>query len=199
MDRQSGTVSIPVIITAAGRSTRHPPNKLLLELDGIPVIARTVAAFAGLVGSIILVTGHESGKTVMAVDKHYSGMCTIVFNPEYRQGLATSIRAGLQTVNSSAPIVGFCNGDRPFIKRETVAAVLRECVQHPTDICFPRYAHQPGQPIFFPGDLLPELRELSGEEGGRVVRDRYGERQRPVPVEDRGVILDMDRFLETGI
>ncbi|NOZ73938.1 MAG: nucleotidyltransferase family protein [FCB group bacterium] len=186
--------ALPVIITAAGRSTRHPPNKLLLKRDGVPLIVHTVAAFVGLSDPLIVVTGHDSGALTKTLEEHYPGVATLVFNADYREGLSTSLRAGLKALKTVVSPVGFCNGDRPFIRRETVRDVLQAAVRHPDKISFPCFQEQPGQPIFFPHDLLYELEALSGEEGGRIVRDRYRKRCWPIAVHDRGVMLDLDRY-----
>jgi len=185
-----------MILTAAGCSSRHPPNKLLLRLGDRSVISQTVAAFVGLVDPLILVTGHNADRLTTIVTRDHPGAVTCVYNRNYNQGLSTSVQEGLSALMISGAGVGFCNGDRPFIRRETVAQWI-DAIQKAIDkIVFPVFQDQPGQPIYFPSDLVDEFSHISGDEGGRSIRDAHRERWHPISVKDRGVIGDMDRYLE---
>jgi len=189
-------MNLSMIITAAGLSSRYPPNKLLLEIDGLPVIAKTVSVFGGFQNDIIIVTGHESQKVGLELTQIYPAKLTFTFNPDFAHGLSTSVRTGLGAINLSAEIVGFCNGDRPFIRRRTAELLANTARQNPTKIVYPIFANKPGQPVFFPSDLIPELRRLTGDTGGRVVRENHPGRCLPVEVDDPGVITDMDAYLD---
>ena len=90
---------IAAIILAAGQSRRMgDTNKLLIKLDGKPMIAHVVnAVIASGVAPIIVVTGYEH-KKVSKVLEDYNVKC--VLNPHFSEGISTSIRLGLSELPS---------------------------------------------------------------------------------------------------
>jgi len=82
-------MAIAGILLAAGSATRMGRNKLLLELDGEPLVRRAArrALEAGL-DPLLVVVGHEAA----AVRAALSGLgCRFVDNPEWRRGQTSSI------------------------------------------------------------------------------------------------------------
>ncbi|RMF09244.1 MAG: nucleotidyltransferase family protein [Candidatus Neomarinimicrobiota bacterium] len=191
-------MSLPLIVTAAGLSTRHPPNKLLLEVEGEPALVTTLRRFVGKVDPLIVVLGKDAGRLLQILSDRLPGQVTCVVNPDYARGLSTSVRRGLDALPASSSGVAFCNGDRPFLKDRTVNGWLERLERDRDRIVFPVYRGIPGQPIYFPADLVPELRRLRGDRGGRLVRDRHPERWQVWKVNDSGAVVDMDQALESS-
>ncbi|MBC8403438.1 MAG: nucleotidyltransferase family protein [Candidatus Marinimicrobia bacterium] len=186
---------LQLIITAAGLSRRQPPNKLLLPLDDKTVIETTVENFIETVMDIIVVTGHQREQIEPPLAQRFCDRITIVHNPDYETGLASSIKAGLKN-NPGAPNYWcFCNGDKPFIKPSTIEFLLTELEQQKPQILVPTYQDQPGHPTFFSSKFTSELLALTGETGARDISQRHGRDVLFVPVADEGVALDMDRYL----
>ena len=106
--------NVAAIILAAGRSTRMGgPNKLLAELGGKPLV-RIVAeqALASKAQGVIVVTGHQADE----VRKALRGLkVTFVHNPEFAEGLASSVKAGIAAVPENADGAVICLGDMPLI------------------------------------------------------------------------------------
>jgi molybdenum cofactor cytidylyltransferase len=85
---------ITALIPAAGMSTRFSRNKLLLSYQGQPLIARAVDTLrASAVNEIIVVLGHQADRVRAAIGEK---RVTFVENPDYQQGLSTSVRAGFE-------------------------------------------------------------------------------------------------------
>ena len=90
---------IASIVLAAGRSSRMGPrNKLLEPINGEPMIRRVAAtALASGAQPIVVVTGHEAPVVTAAL----RGLdVTAILNPDYADGLSTSLRAGLGALSS---------------------------------------------------------------------------------------------------
>src|SRR5205807_4492953 len=88
---------VAAIVLAAGRSTRMGgPNKLLAEVGGKPLVRIAAEqALATRAKPVIVVTGHEHERVETAL----AGLpVRIVHNPDFAQGLGTSLKTGIATV-----------------------------------------------------------------------------------------------------
>jgi len=187
--------NIQLIITAAGLSQRQPPNKLLLPLDHKTVIETTVGNFINTNLDMAVVTGHQREKIEPLLTQRFGDRITIVHNPDYETGLASSIKAGLSIDIEKPDYWCFCNGDKPFIKLATIELVLTNLEHRKPLILVPTYQDQPGHPTFFSADFTSELLALTGDTGARMLIQRHRRDVLFVPVADEGVSLDMDRYI----
>src|ERR1700758_1770900 len=99
---------VSTVVLAAGMSSRMGRNKLLLSFRDKPLVVHAVdTLLASKVGEIIVVLGHESEKVWDQLEEHSSrapggaqtGRVLLVKNPDYRNGLSTSVRTGVQAVS----------------------------------------------------------------------------------------------------
>ncbi|MFQ5915934.1 MAG: NTP transferase domain-containing protein, partial [Nitrospinota bacterium] len=111
-----GETAVSIVLLAAGLSRRTGRNKLLLPLGGKPVVRRVAeAACAAGAREVIAVTGHEGDLVADAL----AGLpLRRAHNPEYREGQASSLRAGLREVDRGSRGVMFVLGDQPLITPE---------------------------------------------------------------------------------
>src|SRR5262249_11992539 len=91
---------IAAVVLAAGRSTRMGSNKLVAELNGKPLVRIAVEqALASRADPVVVVTGHERER----VEKALAGLdVRFMHNPNFAEGLSTSLKAGLAAVPSEA-------------------------------------------------------------------------------------------------
>ncbi|MFH1852457.1 MAG: nucleotidyltransferase family protein [Candidatus Neomarinimicrobiota bacterium] len=187
-----------LIITAAGLSRRHPPNKLLLPSGNRTVIETTVWSFIDSNMGITVVTGHQWEKIKPLLNRRFGDRITIVYNPDFATGLTSSIKAGLTNTSGEPDYWAFCNGDKPFIQPATIEFLLAELERIKPLILVPTFSERMGHPTFFSSELTPELLALSGDNGAREIILRHGNAVRYVPVNDAGVALDMDSYLDSN-
>ncbi|MBC8402923.1 MAG: nucleotidyltransferase family protein [Candidatus Marinimicrobia bacterium] len=187
--------NIQLIITAAGLSRRRPSNKLLLPLGDRTVIETTVENFIKTDMDITVVTGYQREKIEPLLTQRFGDRITIVSNPDYASGLASSVTAGLKNNPGKPDYWCFCNGDKPFIKPATIDYLLAELDRSKPLIMIPAFHDQIGHPTFFSADFTPELLALNGDTGGRKLIERHVRDVLFVLVADEGVSLDMDRYL----
>ena len=182
------------LLLAAGASRRMGErHKLLVELDGRPLVARAAAPLveAGL-SPLVVVTGHRGDEVAAAVGE--LGV-ELVHNPEHRRGQASSLAVGVAAVAGRCDAVVVALGDMPWIRAETVRAVV--AAYSPAEnrlICAPVREGEPrtGHPVLFSSRFFPELRRLTGDVGAREVVRRHPELSARVPVDDPGIHRDVD-------
>lgn len=182
------------IVLAAGRSERMGHrNKLLLKVDGSAVLARVIDAFLGAsLSDIIVVTGAEQDH-VGTVAEEAGPSVRCVHNRAYQEGMASSIRCGVSAAGPHARGYALCPGDLPLLTAETVRHLVEVFAAHrPPCILRPTCHDRPGHPVLFGRSFRKELLALRGDQGAQKVLQRHVHAVRPVPVEDRGVVEDVD-------
>lgn len=184
-----GSGEIVALVLAAGRSRRFgAANKLLTPFKGQPMLARVVALAqeAGL--SPLLVTGHE----VEAVGALLPGVAK-VHNPDHASGMARSLQAGLAALPAGVSGVLVMLGDMPRVRVETLRALLAAAQAHPQVAAIvPACGGQWGNPVLIRRVLFPAIFQLEGDCGARPVLVAAGEAVKVLPVEDPGVLIDVD-------
>lgn len=172
------------IILAAGLSRRMGANKLLLPYRGRPLLQHAIDLVASLpLDARILVTRQDNLPMLRVPDSFL-----VVFNERGELGQSESLRLGLQQAHGEAFI--FFQGDQPLLDRETALAVLARSTQR--HIVFPEHRGRPGAPVCFPARFRKELMAVTGDCGGREVRDAHPDDCLRVSVTSAAVLLDVD-------
>lgn len=188
---------IAAIILAAGRSTRMGGvNKLLADLDGAPMVARiSDQVLASEAGPVITVVGHQGERVASALAKRSKSerSITIVDNPDYANGLSTSLKAGLAALPADIDGVLICLGDMPGVE----AAALNRLIAafNPDEgraICVPTYDGKRGNPVLWPRALFPEMQTITGDVGARHLIGVHAELVAEVAMSADGVLVDLD-------
>lgn len=190
-------MKVGMVISAAGMSTRHPPNKLLIMLNNKPVIIKTVSIYVDLPVDLYVVVGHQNTAIKAALSTNFDDGIGIIDNPDYRSGMSTSLRAAIRRMDADYDYFGFSNGDMPFISSDTVSYLLEELFKKKPLILAPSYKNRVGHPVFFRSDLKNELSAITGDQGGREIINRHRSEMVVIPVKDEGTITDMDYYLDT--
>ncbi len=181
------------IILAAGRSRRMgEQNKLLLEIEGQPVLARVLAAFAEApVNEIIVVTGMQHDRVSALV--HRENRARAVHNPDFSSGMASSIRRGIRAAAPETAGYALCPGDLPLLSRDTVDRLCQAfSAQTAPRIVAPTFNDQQGHPVIFGASFREALLDLEGDRGARgLLRSDEAPLTR-VPVSDDGILQDVD-------
>jgi molybdenum cofactor cytidylyltransferase len=185
---------VAAIVLAAGRASRMGSNKLLAELDGAPIVRRTVeAVLASRARPVVVVTGHEAD----AVRGALAGLdVTFVHNPSYAEGMSTSLRAGIAAAGAvDAALV--CLGDMPRLTARAIDAVIAAHRDDETNdpsetIVVPTFDRKRGNPVLWPRRYFAEIAALTGDVGARALIDRHAEHVAFVPLDDPAILIDVD-------
>jgi len=178
------------LLLAAGLSVRMGTPKPLLPWCDSTLIEYQVAQLrAAGAGEIIVVLGYEA-KAVQPYAELAGGR--VVLNPDYREGRATSLRAGAQAVEASCDTLVVLNVDQPR-PAEIVAALLMQHQEQRDLITLPIYKGRGGHPPVLDASLLEELRNVQEEtQGLRAVISRHQGRVGKCAFDSSLVLLDIN-------
>jgi molybdenum cofactor cytidylyltransferase len=182
---------VAAIILAAGLSSRFGDgHKLLADLDGKPVLRHAVDhALASSARPVLLVTGHRADEIRAAAGPEV----TVIHNPSYADGLASSLRTGLAALPSGLDGVLVCLGDMPDVASATFEALI--AAFNPVEgraICLPVIGGKRGNPTLWGLQFLSDLMRLEGDSGARSLFGPHAEWVCEVPVQDPGILHDYD-------
>ncbi len=189
-------LNLAMIITAAGRSTRFPPNKLLKVLEDRAAIEHTVNTFINFDLDMYVILGYQSDLIEEVLLDRFDDGLIFEYNTAFHSGLASSVITGVKAAGRNYDYWCFCPGDKPFIQQKTVKYLLETLDREKPLILSPRYQNKPGHPTFFSSELYPHFMDAIGDSGGRQIMDAFPDEVLHVDVTDEGVGLDMDYYLE---
>jgi molybdenum cofactor cytidylyltransferase len=164
--------------------------KPLLDWHGRPLVQYQVDQLrAGGCDLVVVVLGHRADRIRPFVD----GLeATVVENPIYREGRATSVRAGAAAIPSVARWVLVLGVDQPR-PAVTVREVVKATEHSEVAIIIPTYQGRHGHPTAFPGRLLPEIRQVRDETLGlREVVRRHEKEIQLLEASSPDVLLDLN-------
>lgn len=184
--------SFAVIVLAAGQSRRMgTANKLLSEVEGRPMIARAVdAGLASEAASVLVVTGHEAEGIREALRGRE---VSFAHNPEYADGLSTSLRVGIGALPDGIDGALVCLADMPWVAAEHLDALM--AAFDPDDdrgIYVPVFDRKRGNPVLWHRRYFEEMAALSGDQGARPLLERYADEISYIPLESRAINIDVD-------
>ena len=158
------------IVLAAGLSLRMGRPKLLLELEGRPIIRHAVErVISAGIRPVFVVAGPEHERLARALE----GLpVRFVVNPTPEAGQGSSVSVGVRSLPAGTTAVLIALGDQPGVPAEVIPALLEALKMPGKTIAAPRYADGLGNPVLFAASVLPELLALPGDRGARAVVER---------------------------
>ncbi len=178
------------VILAAGASRRMGRPKALLPLGKKTFLTAIAGRYRRLGLPVAVVVGSELGQRLPA---ELSWTRSVV-NPRVEDGPLSSLRRGLEVLPPDAPAVIVHPVDHPLVRPATLRSLLEMHLRHPEAILVPEFRGEPGHPTLFPRTVFAELREAPLESGARWVVERKPERVVRVPVQDPGVLRNIDTW-----
>jgi molybdenum cofactor cytidylyltransferase len=184
--------SIAAIILAAGRSTRMGgPNKLLAPIGGKSLVRIAAEqALASRASSVIVVTGHQREQ----IEGALAGLdLRIVHNPDFAQGLGTSLRVGVAAVPSDVDGVIVCLADMPQVDARLLDRMIAAFdPEKAALVVVPTLDGVRGNPVLWSRRFFPDLMVIEGDVGARHLIASYAEAVTEVPVTGDAAFLDVD-------
>ena len=178
------------IVLAAGRSARMGRPKSLLEIGDRTFLERAIGILerGGCTDVIaVLARGEAEGRAGELARAHGAKP---VESPGGEQ--IDSLRMGLAAVPAGAAAAVVLPVDHPLADALTVAVLIGEYEATGAPIVRPVYHDRPGHPILLARVLWPELADPTLEQGARDVIHHHAEEIHDVPIDDRGVTVDVD-------
>ncbi|CCQ75117.1 NTP transferase domain-containing protein [Magnetospira sp. QH-2] len=190
---ETSTLAVTALVLAAGSSRRMGEiNKLVAPMDGRPLLRHGLETLQkSRIEEILVVTGFEADRVRAAVadmDLRF------IHNPRFMEGLSTSLKAGVRALPTDGGGVLVMLGDMPRLRPHTIDALMARFTEREgRDICLPTFQGRRGNPVLWPRPFFPDIMELSGDVGARHLITRFAEHVVEVPVDDPGIVIDVDR------
>ncbi|SRR5579871_1314134 len=162
---------IAALVLAAGRAARMGSPKLLATLDGRPLVYWVIAAArAARCDDVVVVVGAQADDvTAVAVRAD----ARTVLNPRYREGMGTSLAAGITALPADCDAAVVLLGDQPFVTPAMIDALIAVYRTTRRPLVTSRYGGVRGAPTLVGHVLFEEAKQLGGDVGGRVLFQRH--------------------------
>ncbi|MDQ0394010.1 molybdopterin-binding/glycosyltransferase family 2 protein [Labrys monachus] len=184
--------TVAAVVLAAGRSTRMGgPNKLLADYRGKPLVRHAVeAALASKASGVTVVTGHQAEDVRAAL----AGLAVaFVHNPDFAEGLSTSVRAGVGALPPHCDAALISLADMPLVD----AALIDRLIDafEPAKgalVVLPMVDGRRGNPVIWARRFFGDLAGLQGDAGARQILAANADAVVELPVETQGASIDID-------
>lgn len=188
---------IGLVILAAGASKRMGSPKQLLSFKGKSLIRHS--AFVGLsslASKCVAVLGANEMAILPEIDhlSVHQKLLTIVSNPDWEEGMASSIRLGIETLaseKSRLEAVIFMLCDQPFVSAELINELITTYRQTKSEVVACTYQNGvTGVPALFSKEVFPALWSLKGDTGARKVIQQFTDKLTTIPFPQGDIDLD---------
>jgi molybdenum cofactor cytidylyltransferase len=176
-----------VVLAAGAASRMHGAQKLLLEVDGRPMVRHAVeAASEGGCHQVVVVYSSDEVKDAIGDDAE------LVHNPNARTGMASSLRVGLRALRPEIEAAVVVLGDQPLVGSRTIASLLRAWRREGSRpaVAVSKRAKEWTPPVVLAREMWEELYALKGDAGARQILDGHPELLDMVPAPGRPDDID---------
>ena len=161
------------ILLAAGTSSRMGSNKMLFELGGESVLRGAARrALGGGVSPLIVVLGHQRERA----ERELAGLpCQVAWNPDFEQGITSSLRAGLSVLEGmpDARAAMVMLADMPFVTEEMIATMIARYRASRAPLVVSDYEGVHAPPMLYGPSLFEELMAMTETGCGKQVVKRH--------------------------
>lgn len=185
-----------IIILAAGTSSRLGKPKQLVTYRGKTLIERLVSEVENIPDSkVFVVTGALQEKIEQILSTHQ--VEKYIINPGYREGMGTSISAGVNYLRSLSEydriIISVC--DQPYLKQVNFRNLISVSNKFPDSIVISEYTKGNGPPVLFPRRYFEKLSKLEGDNGAKEIIKSAWDRVKKVNFSEGYIDIDTEEDL----
>ena len=180
---------IDAMVLAAGRSTRTgSQNKLLLALDGKPLVAHVVdATLASSIHQVHVITGYQRDDLKDALGDR---PVRYIHNPVYHLGMGSSINSGVRGLSDRVSGVILCLADMPWVHADHIDQLIKHF--SPEAVCAPYFDDKRGHPVLFPKNWFARLSAIEGDTGARQLLEQASDQVIKIQMTDNAILRDIN-------
>jgi CTP:molybdopterin cytidylyltransferase MocA len=158
------------VLLAAGGSRRLGTPKQLARSRAKPLLRRALegARRALPAASLVVVVGAQATRLRLLVRRTELG-AKVVYNPHWRDGIASSLQAGVGALPRAANAVLVLLADQPAVDARAIARLATAWRSRPSQPAAAAYLDRLGVPAILPRRYWRSLRELRGDSGARTL------------------------------
>jgi molybdenum cofactor cytidylyltransferase len=174
----------------ASRAAGAGRTKMLADVGGQPMLNRTIRCLLdGGVTEVVVVLAPEMEGAMTSVALLADARVRIAVNPDPSRGMFSSIQIGMAATTGDPILV--LPGDMPFVKAETVTALLVAYAREPRLIS-PQCDGRRGHPIVLPSPLRSIITAVDPSHELSTFLEPLKAGRLIVDVDDRGILRDID-------
>jgi len=181
---------ISAILLAAGKSKRMiDENKLCKKFKNIPLINHSIKnILLSNIDELIIVLGHEKELIHSLVKK--SNKIKIIFNKNFENGMASSIKVGLNHLSKKTESFFICLADMPMINKEIYNQLISQ--RNKKDIIIPTYNNIQGNPVLFSKLMKPRIMGVKGDFGAKKILEQNKNKILKLEINDINITKDFN-------
>ncbi|MGI5921249.1 MAG: DVU_1551 family NTP transferase [Syntrophomonadaceae bacterium] len=182
--------NIAAIILSGGYSSRMGSFKPFLkfgEKSAIELIVDTYKS-AGI-SNIIVVAGYKGSEVA---EKLRNSGTTCIQNENYAQGMFTSVKKGVKTLDTSIAAFFIQPVDIPLVKKYTIEVLKNNYLQSDKGIIYPEFCGRRGHPPLIGCKYKKAILSSNGEGGLKRILNEYSSDSVTVAGFDKAILMDMD-------
>lgn len=181
-------IALHAIVLAAGASTRFGSAKQLVRIAGRPMLHAAVTRAVEVAGNAVTVVLGARAEELAPLLSH--SPASIVINRDWREGLGSSIRAGVARLPASCSGALLLLADQAAVTAEDLRRLAGVWRRQPECVAAAVYGATVGVPAIFPRSAFSELLQLRGDQGARALIQRNPDRLVRVPMARAGIDID---------
>ncbi len=159
--------------------------KPLVEVAGVPALARSIRCLAGSADEVAVITGNRAEALSDLIAREGA---RALYNPDYARGMFTSVATGVRYfADRGAEGLLLLPGDCAAVPRQAVRELL---VNAGDGFAVPGYENRRGHPMWIPARYFREILDHDGTDGLKPILARHGRKVLPMPFP--GTVADMD-------
>jgi molybdenum cofactor cytidylyltransferase len=183
---------VAALVLAAGAGRRFGGNKLLARFRGQPLVRWPVAAARGSCARPVVVVVGEHAREIELKLTDQSGVI-FVHNDHHRDGLSTSLRAGIAALPPDVAGVIVLLGDMPLVSVSDINRLIAAFdPMAGRSICVPEFDGQRGNPVLWGREHFADLAAVTGDRGGGSLLAAQPGRMHRVAMPSASVLIDID-------
>lgn len=191
-DKRPPGPRIAALLLAAGQSRRMGgPNKLLAEVEGAPMVVRVARRLlASRARPIVAVLGNRADEIDAALGKL---PIERVRNPDFAEGLSTSLKRGLAALPEDIDGALVCLADMPLVAGRHLDRLV--AAFNPLEgraIIVPTRRGKRGNPVLWAKRFFPEMAQIAGDVGARHLIGEHADLVAEIEMDDDAVLVDID-------
>lgn len=188
---------IGLVILAAGASRRMGSPKQLLTFKGKSLIRHSALVGLGSLASQCIAILGANETAILPEIAHLAvenKLLTVVPNPEWEEGMASSIRLGIETLakeKKRLEAVIFMLCDQPFVSAELINELISTYRKTRSHVVACTYQNGvTGVPALFSKEVFPALLALKGDTGARKIIQQFADQLTTIPFLQGDIDLD---------
>jgi molybdenum cofactor cytidylyltransferase len=176
------------LLLAAGGASRFGSQKLAALFRGEPLVRHAASRLASVTDGGLAVVGNDADTVRGAL----SGCgLTVVENPNWRDGLSSSLKFGLANLDPTVDAVIVALGDQPELDADVLKSLTSVWRETGLPMVTARYRGVRSPPVLLAREIFPEVATLAGDMGAKQLMDRFPYRVGYVDV-DSEIPYDVD-------